>query len=80
MSDEVFDLHGIVQGLRGAREQWRRSQQRSLEVGGRELPSREALAAIVEGLRGALFPMRRARPTCARKARTTTSATRWIRC
>ena len=53
-----FDLTSIVQGLRGAREQWRRSQQRSLEAGGRELPSREALAEVLDGLRGALFPMR----------------------
>ena len=53
-----FELGTIVTQLREAREAWRRSQQRPLEVGGRELPSREALAAIVAGLRGALFPMR----------------------
>ena len=52
------ELGAIVAQLREAREAWRRSQQRPLEVGGRELPSREALAAIVDGLRGALFPMR----------------------
>ena len=53
-----LDLPGIVAGLRAARERWRTSQERPREVNGRELPSREALAAIVDGLRGALFPMR----------------------
>lgn len=53
-----LDVSGIVAQLRGAREQWRRSQQRSCDVGGRELPSREVLTAIVDGLRSALFPMR----------------------
>ena len=48
----------IVAGLRGERERWRASQRRPLEVGARELPSREALVTIVEALRGALFPMR----------------------
>ncbi|CAN5394811.1 serine O-acetyltransferase [soil metagenome] len=46
----------IVAGLRAARQHWRDSQQRPREIGGRELPSRDALAAIIEGLRGALFP------------------------
>jgi serine O-acetyltransferase len=53
-----LDLSGIVAHLRVARERWRDSQQRPREVGGRELPSREALAAIVTSLSGALFPMR----------------------
>jgi len=53
-----LDLAHIVAELRGARERWRGAQQRPREIGGRELPSREALASIVEGLRGALFPMR----------------------
>ena len=53
-----LDLAAIVAGLRSARADWRDSQQRPREIGGRELPSREALAAIVDGLRGALFPMR----------------------
>jgi serine O-acetyltransferase len=52
------DLANIVAGLRAARERWRHSQQRLREVGGRELPSGEALTRIVDGLRGALFPMR----------------------
>jgi serine O-acetyltransferase len=54
----LLDLPRIVSQLRNARERWRDAQQRPREVGGRELPSREALTAIVEGLRGALFPMR----------------------
>jgi serine O-acetyltransferase len=53
-----LDLDQVVAGLRAARERWREGQQRLREPGGRELPSREAMAAIVEGLRGALFPMR----------------------
>jgi serine O-acetyltransferase len=52
------DLPGIVAQLRAVREQWRRSQQRFGEMGGRELPSREALTTVVDHLRGALFPMR----------------------
>ncbi len=58
MSDPALDLAGIVAGLRAARQRWRSSQQRPNEVRGRELPSREILATVVEGLRGALFPMR----------------------
>jgi serine O-acetyltransferase len=53
-----LDLSGIVTQLRAARERWREQQGRSRELGVRELPSREALAAILEGLRGALFPLR----------------------
>jgi serine O-acetyltransferase len=53
-----LDLAQVVAQLRGARERWRHSQQRMREIGGRELPSREALSALVESLRGALFPMR----------------------
>jgi len=53
-----LDLGHIVAELRNVREQWRGAQKRPREVGGRELPSREALTGIVDGLRGALFPMR----------------------
>ena len=53
-----LDLAGIVRQLRAARERWREQQARPREISGRELPSREALADIVDGLRGALFPMR----------------------
>jgi serine O-acetyltransferase len=56
--DAPLDLPHIVAQLRQARERWRTSQGRPREASGRELPSREALAAIVDGLRGALFPMR----------------------
>ena len=56
--DASLDLPTIVGQLRQARERWRTSQDRPREASGRELPSREALAAIVAGLRGALFPMR----------------------
>ncbi len=60
-SDEppaVFDLDGVVAALAQVRQRWRLAQQRSTEAGGRELPSRDALTAIMDGLRGALFPMR----------------------
>jgi serine O-acetyltransferase len=53
-----FELDGIVRALRSARETWRGSQRRSNEPGGREFPSRAALAGMMEGLKGALFPMR----------------------
>ena len=53
-----LDLAGIVTQLRAAREKWRDQQARPREISGRELPSREALVAILDGLRGALFPMR----------------------
>lgn len=55
---EWLDLANIVTQLREVRGRWRDAQQRPREIGGRELPSREALASIVDGLRGALFPMR----------------------
>lgn len=54
----LFPVHEVVAALAEQRRQWRASQQRSTEPGGRELPSREALAQIVAQLRGALFPMR----------------------
>ena len=54
----AFKLAEVVAGLRQAREDWRRSQQRSREPGGRELPSSEALTDILQHLRGILFPMR----------------------
>jgi len=53
-----FDIPEIVRALREARHEWRDSQQRSREPGGREFPSRESTAQIVEALKGALFPMR----------------------
>ncbi len=53
-----FDVDDIVQALQQVRRQWREGQQRLPEPGGRDLPSREALAQIVAALKGALFPMR----------------------
>ena len=54
----VFDVHQLAQSLHTVRRAWRDSQKRSSEPGGREFPSRDALAGILEGLKGALFPMR----------------------
>ncbi|WP_342619881.1 serine O-acetyltransferase EpsC [Rhodoferax sp. GW822-FHT02A01] len=54
----LFDLKNIVSELAAVRQQWRTAQQRSNEPGGRELPSRDALAEIIHGLQGVLFPMR----------------------
>ncbi|MCE4553971.1 serine O-acetyltransferase EpsC [Pelomonas cellulosilytica] len=51
------DLGDIVNGLRAARRRWRDAHRR-WGTGGRELPSRELLADVVEQLAGALFPMR----------------------
>jgi serine O-acetyltransferase len=57
-SAPVFDLNQVVTELAAVRQLWRESQKRSTEPGGRELPSREALAQIIDDLRGVLFPMR----------------------
>lgn len=54
----TFDVQSVVTALAQVRQTWRSSQQRTTEPGGRELPSREALSHIIDGLRGALFPMR----------------------
>jgi serine O-acetyltransferase len=54
----VFDVNQIVGDLHAVRRQWRESQKRSREPGGREFPSRDALAQVIEALKGALFPMR----------------------
>lgn len=50
-------LAHVVQDLQRARRDWRARQHRP-EYGGRELPSREAVDAILCALRGVLFPMR----------------------
>ncbi|MGQ3055220.1 MAG: serine O-acetyltransferase EpsC [Roseateles sp.] len=55
------DLQSVVEALRGARRQWREAHRRGGD--GRELPSRELLAAMIQGLSGALFPMRLGPPT-----------------
>ncbi|MGV7210655.1 serine O-acetyltransferase EpsC [Oxalobacteraceae bacterium A2-2] len=55
----TFDIAGIVQQLHHTRQAWRQAQSRAVtEAGGREFPSRDALAAIIESLKGVLFPMR----------------------
>jgi serine O-acetyltransferase len=54
----VFDIDDIVQSLQAVRQQWRDEQKRSLEPGGRDLPAREALANVIQTLKGVLFPMR----------------------
>jgi serine O-acetyltransferase len=54
----VFDLAQVVEGLREARRNWRGSLRYPREPGGREFPAPEAVGRIVDGLRGALFPMR----------------------
>lgn len=53
-----FEVGEIVRALRSAREEWRDQQKRARDPGGREFPSRDALERVVEGLKGALFPMR----------------------
>jgi len=55
------DLPAVVEALRGARRRWREAHRRGDD--GRELPSRELLAAMVQCLSGALFPMRLGPPT-----------------
>ena len=53
-----WNLDDVVAGLRDARHRWRTSRQRPQDVGGRELPSWDAMGDIVNALCGALFPMR----------------------
>ncbi|MDR7272636.1 serine O-acetyltransferase [Pelomonas saccharophila] len=57
MTDVIDELSGIVSALRSARRRWR-EEHRRWDAGGRELPSRELLAVVVQQLAGALFPMR----------------------
>lgn len=52
------DLDPIIDGLRGARERWRKAHGRNRDSGGRRFPAREAIETIMAQLRGALFPMR----------------------
>ena len=58
MGTDSFELARIVAGLKEQRSKWRASLEHPREPGGREFPSREAIAQIVDGLRSALFPMR----------------------
>ncbi len=54
----LFDIDEIVASLQVVRQQWRDEHNRALEPGGRDLPSRDALAEAIEALKGVLFPMR----------------------
>ncbi|MDA8521162.1 serine O-acetyltransferase EpsC [Acidovorax sp. NCPPB 4044] len=54
----TFDIAGIGQRLHAVRREWREAQNREQEPAGREFPSRDAVARIVEQLKGALFPLR----------------------
>lgn len=54
----TFDITGVVQSLHEVRHQWRHTQRRNSEAGNREFPSRDALGAIIDSLKGVLFPMR----------------------
>jgi len=54
----VFDIAPIVQSLHAIRQDWRDAQKRPREPGQREFPSREAVAQVMDDLKGALFPMR----------------------
>ena len=53
-----WELERVVGELREVRRRWRESCARNHECGGRELPAPESVRNIVDGLRGALFPMR----------------------
>ena len=53
-----FDIHAIVQDLHEVRRQWRQAHRPAGEPRGIEFPSRDAVAAIVNQLKGVLFPMR----------------------
>lgn len=53
-----WNIQPVIQGLQQARRDWRASQQRSNEIGGREFPSKAALKSILNDLCGILFPMR----------------------
>lgn len=52
------EIEQAVQSLKEVRSQWRDDHQRPREPGAREFPSREALARLVDLLKGALFPLR----------------------
>ncbi len=53
-----WGLDNIVGELREVRRRWRETCARNRECGGRELPAPDSIREIVDGLRGALFPMR----------------------
>jgi serine O-acetyltransferase len=53
-----WGLERVVGELREVRRNWRESCARNHECGGRELPASGPVREIMDGLRGALFPMR----------------------
>ena len=53
-----FPIEQVTADLAAHRQRWREAHQRSQEAGGREFPSRSALARVVQQLKGVLFPMR----------------------
>lgn len=67
-NDSGVNLATIVAELRAVRESWRESQQRPKTGDSLELPSRDAVAAIVGGLQSALFPMRLGPPDLRQEA------------
>ncbi|NYT36522.1 serine acetyltransferase [Allopusillimonas soli] len=54
----VFNIQPIVSALNDIRQDWRTMQHRSREPGGREFPSPDAIARIIDDLKGIIFPMR----------------------
>ncbi|MFA5494996.1 MAG: serine O-acetyltransferase EpsC [Porticoccaceae bacterium] len=57
-SQPNWNLDAIVTDLRAVRQQWRNQTGRNRELGLRELPSRDKVQWLVNGLTGVLFPMR----------------------
>ncbi|HSI50358.1 MAG TPA: serine acetyltransferase [Ideonella sp.] len=57
-ADAQLDLDQIVTSLRTVRLSWREASGRSREPAGRELPSPDTVAHIMDDLCGVLFPMR----------------------
>jgi serine O-acetyltransferase len=58
VSNPDWGLELVVADLREVRRQWRESCARNHECGGREMPAPGPIRDIIDGLRGALFPMR----------------------
>lgn len=54
----TFPVDQVTADLALVRQQWRHAHQRTQEPGGREFPSRDALAQALAQLKGVLFPMR----------------------
>ena len=54
----TFPIDEVSSALAAVRQQWRQTHQRAQEPGGREFPSRDALAKVLAQLKGVLFPLR----------------------